>query len=114
MAKQIRGQHPMKNITVSVDDETYRRARLWAADRETSVSAIVKCILVTLPARVSAGSHRPAAQGASNPAYAVPSPQRPTSANETVIPSFGVTVLRKVLARLQSLKPSAPPPNKKN
>jgi hypothetical protein len=32
----------VKNITVSRDDETYRRARLIAAQRETSVSALVK------------------------------------------------------------------------
>ena len=32
----------MKNITVSVDDETYRRARIKAAERETSVSGMVR------------------------------------------------------------------------
>jgi plasmid stability protein len=32
----------MKNITVSVDDETYRRARMAAAERDTSVSAMVR------------------------------------------------------------------------
>ena len=32
----------MKNITVSVDDETYKKARIAAARRETSVSALVK------------------------------------------------------------------------
>lgn len=32
----------MKNITVSVDDLTYKRARLFAAAHETSVSALVK------------------------------------------------------------------------
>jgi uncharacterized protein YdaU (DUF1376 family) len=31
----------MKNITVTVDDETYRRARIMAAERDTSVSALV-------------------------------------------------------------------------
>ena len=35
----------MKNITVTVDDETYRRARIKAAERETSVSALVKQFL---------------------------------------------------------------------
>jgi hypothetical protein len=38
----------MKNITVSLDDETYRRARVIAAERETSVSALVKQFLVAL------------------------------------------------------------------
>ena len=38
----------MKNITVSVDDETYRRARMRAAERDTSVSALVKRFLTEL------------------------------------------------------------------
>ncbi len=38
----------MKNITVSLDDETYRRARIAAAERDTSVSALVKRFLVEL------------------------------------------------------------------
>ena len=38
----------MKNITVSLDDETYRRARVIAAERDTSVSALVKQFLVEL------------------------------------------------------------------
>jgi hypothetical protein len=32
----------VKNITVSVDEETYRRARIKAAERDTSLSALVK------------------------------------------------------------------------
>lgn len=32
----------MRNITVSVDDETYRRARIRAAQMATSVSALVR------------------------------------------------------------------------
>lgn len=35
----------MRNITVSVDDETYRRARIKAAEANTSVSALVKRFL---------------------------------------------------------------------
>jgi uncharacterized protein YdaU (DUF1376 family) len=35
----------VKNITVSLDDETYRRARNLAAERGTSVSALVKGFL---------------------------------------------------------------------
>ncbi len=38
----------MKNITVSIDDETYRRARIKAAERGTSVSALVKQFLTEL------------------------------------------------------------------
>jgi Family of unknown function (DUF6364) len=38
----------MKNITVSLDEETYRRARMIAAQRDTSVSALVRRFLVDL------------------------------------------------------------------
>lgn len=38
----------MKNITVTLDDETYRRARIRAAELDTSVSALVKRYLVDL------------------------------------------------------------------
>jgi hypothetical protein len=43
----------MKNITVSVDDETYRRARVKAAERDTSVSALVRGFLTDLAAEES-------------------------------------------------------------
>ena len=36
----------MKNITVSVPDEVYRRARIRAAERNTSVSALVRDLLL--------------------------------------------------------------------
>jgi hypothetical protein len=37
-----------KNITVSVDEDTYRRARLKAAEQGTSVSALVRRFLAEL------------------------------------------------------------------
>jgi uncharacterized protein YdaU (DUF1376 family) len=40
----------VKNITVSLDDDTYRRARMVAAERDTSISALVKMFLVSLGA----------------------------------------------------------------
>jgi plasmid stability protein len=36
----------MKNITVSLDDDIYRRARIKAAERDTSVSAMVREFLI--------------------------------------------------------------------
>ena len=45
---QITYRAPVKNITVSLDDETYRRARTIAAQRDTSVSALVKRFLIEL------------------------------------------------------------------
>lgn len=40
----------MKNITVAVDDDVYRRARVKAAERDTSVSALVREFLESLGA----------------------------------------------------------------
>lgn len=47
----------VKNITVTVDDETYRRARLKAAERDTSVSALVKLALRDLASEESEIEH---------------------------------------------------------
>ena len=38
----------MKNITVSLPDDVYRRARIKAAERDTSVSALVREFLSRL------------------------------------------------------------------
>jgi hypothetical protein len=38
----------VRNITVSLDDEVYRRARMVAAERDTSISALVKQFLMSL------------------------------------------------------------------
>jgi hypothetical protein len=38
----------MKNITVTLDDDTYRNARMKAAAMDTSVSALVKRFLTEL------------------------------------------------------------------
>ncbi len=43
----------MKNLTVSVDDETYRRARIVAAQRDISVSALVREFLAGLGASLN-------------------------------------------------------------
>ncbi|MCE2404317.1 MAG: hypothetical protein J4F43_04070 [Dehalococcoidia bacterium] len=41
----------MKNITVSLDEETYRLSRIKAAEAGTSVSALVRSYLVELVQR---------------------------------------------------------------
>ena len=38
----------VRNVTVSLDDETYRRARVKAAERDTSLSALVRDFLISL------------------------------------------------------------------
>lgn len=44
----------MKNITLSVDDETYRQARIRAAEQGTTVSALVRNYLNALSERGAA------------------------------------------------------------
>lgn len=38
----------VKNVTVSLDDDVYRRARVAAAERGTSLSSLVRAYLETL------------------------------------------------------------------
>ena len=38
----------MKNITISVDDELYRLARIKAAEQSTSISALFKSYIIQL------------------------------------------------------------------
>ena len=45
-------REPVKNITVSVPDEVYRNARVAAAQRDTSVSAMVVAFLEQLSGRM--------------------------------------------------------------
>jgi plasmid stability protein len=48
----------MKNITVSLDDELYRRARIKAAEKNTSVSALVRGFLVGMATEESETERR--------------------------------------------------------
>lgn len=48
MASSLHYCEKMKNITVSVPDEVYHRARVKAAEQRTSVSALVKRMLEDL------------------------------------------------------------------
>ena len=49
----------MKNITVSVDEETYRYSRIRAAEMDTSVSALVRNYLRTLVADTASSGETP-------------------------------------------------------
>ncbi len=48
----------MKNLTVSVPDRVYRQARIKAAEREPSVSALVREFLMSLGEEESAFERR--------------------------------------------------------
>ena len=51
----------MKNITVSIDEETHRQARIRAAELGTSVSALVRGYLTSLSAETASVSGRDSA-----------------------------------------------------
>ena len=53
----------MKNITVTVPEDIYRRARVKAAERDTSVSALVKEFLSGLASEESDFERRKRLQG---------------------------------------------------
>jgi len=48
----------MKNITVSLDEDIYRRARIKAAEQNSSVSALVRRFLVQLTTGESEAERR--------------------------------------------------------
>jgi len=48
----------MKNITLKIDDETYQNARVRAAERGTSVSALVREFLGTLGSESEEEAHQ--------------------------------------------------------
>ena len=54
----------MRNITVSVDEDTHRLARIRAAELDTSVSALVRDYLRRLARRRTDGPDLPAAESA--------------------------------------------------
>jgi dipeptidase len=49
----------MRNITVTIPDNAYTRARVWAVQHDSSVSAVVKYLLETLPGSQRAGKAFP-------------------------------------------------------
>lgn len=67
----------MRNITVTVPDDVYRRARVWAAERDTSLSAVVKYLLETMPGIKRANLAFPA-RNSNTPNALSPTPNPPT------------------------------------
>ncbi len=48
----------MKNITVSLDDVLYRRARIRAAEKDTSITAVVRDYLTRFAGHETDGERR--------------------------------------------------------
>ena len=70
----------MRNITVAIPDDVHLRARVWAAQRDTSLSAVVRYLLETLP-----GISRSASAFPVSKPYAAP--PAPNAASSTDVPS---------------------------
>jgi hypothetical protein len=73
----------MKNITVTIPDDSYRRARVWAAQHDTSISAVVRYLLETMPGIKRANSAFPANN--SNPVNPVPATGSPNPEKTSVL-----------------------------
>jgi hypothetical protein len=58
----------MKNITISIHDDAYRDARVWAAQRGISLSKVVAYLLEHLPAHPVANRRFPDAHQQSSSA----------------------------------------------
>jgi hypothetical protein len=101
----------MKNITVSLDDETYRKARIAAAEQNTSVSALVRRFLsgLAIPTLTpeergaelerffsALDAKRPPIPVTSRPAFNPPSVQKPDARSASLL---------RALAKGRNVKP---------
>ena len=75
----------MKNITLKIDDDTYRKARVRAAERGTSVSAIVRTFLESLNEETETSEQQKRIISALEEIYAE-ADARATPRSETLIP----------------------------
>src|SRR4051794_1785535 len=80
----------MRNITVSVTDEVYRQARVWAAENNTSVSAAVEYMLENVRSILQA--RKP--------------PRQPRRNNRFPIPAMGTDLAGEEVMRYLNLAPS--------
>ena len=75
----------MKNITVSISETAYLRARVWTAEHGSSLSSVVAYLLETLPKIKPANVHyplrseTPPASSSLSSSPLVPSPLIPAS-----------------------------------
>ena len=66
----------MRNITVTVSDKSYHEARVFAARKDTSVSAIVQYLITHLPGMAVTKERYPDAK---------PAPETPENTSKTAI-----------------------------
>jgi putative lipase involved disintegration of autophagic bodies len=68
----------MKKITVAVHERIYHQARVWAAEHDTSLSAVVAYLLETLPGIPRAARAFPSPQSSSRPPDLPTTPAAPS------------------------------------
>ena len=89
----------MKNITVTIPDEAYRNARVWAAQRDTSISAVVQYLLITLPGIEHAARGFPVAGSKSAHAKPVPPASQTSTSAQT---STSMCTAKQALPEVQT------------
>jgi len=57
----------MSKVTIRVPETTWRRARVWAAERDTSITAITRYLVENLPSIKRAGRAFPVSPAKSAP-----------------------------------------------
>ncbi|HVC48193.1 MAG TPA: hypothetical protein VND90_13200 [Terracidiphilus sp.] len=67
-----------RNVTIVIDEDLHRRVRVWAAQRNTTLSTVVRVLLETVPSMPRADQRFPVAGQA--PASSPPAPQPPPAA----------------------------------
>jgi hypothetical protein len=72
----------MRNITVSITDEVYRQARVWAAENNTSVSAAVEYMLENVRSILQA--RKPPRQPRRNNRFPIPLPDQDMSRDDVM------------------------------
>jgi hypothetical protein len=101
----------MRNITVTIPDDSYTRARVWAANRNTSVSAVVRFLLETLPGINSVGKafpvHNPNLINTNPAPNPMPESIPPDSNNSLAV--FGGETVEPRLKNLESVASKEPP-----
>ncbi|HEU5350504.1 MAG TPA: hypothetical protein VFU55_02840 [Terracidiphilus sp.] len=50
-----------RNVTIVIDEDLYQRARVWAAQRNTTLSTVVRVLLETVPTMPRAAQRFPLA-----------------------------------------------------
>ena len=97
----------MPNVTIKLPHQTYRQARIWAAQHDLSISKAFRIFLEQLPGLSAIklrAAHAAALNGAAPPQVAVPARVQVTSQSDAAL----LASLLSQLAPKAPAKPAAP------